>query len=105
MPIKIPPSVHMDLSYSYPIDPTSWDNEGLCDGIDLRMHVAGDLEDIGIFRVAEDWRRAVGPLEGPFKGGMSQRFGFITCTVPECRPERMEIISYALEYGFIHDGT
>ncbi|KAJ8113439.1 hypothetical protein OPT61_g4437 [Boeremia exigua] len=94
---------NMDLKYSYPIDPASWDDEGLCTGIEVRMHVAADLEDIGIFRVAEDWRRLVGPLEGPFKGGMSRRFSFITCAVPECRPERMEIVSYALEFGFIHD--
>ena len=99
-----PSSADMDFKYSYPIDPASWDDEGLCEGIDVRMHVAGDLEDIGIFRVAEDWRRMVGPLDGPFKGGMSRRFSFITCAVPECRPERMEIASYALEFGFIHDG-
>ncbi|KAH8126288.1 geranylgeranyl pyrophosphate synthase [Trichoderma asperelloides] len=96
-------SADIDLKWSYPLDPTSWDDEGLCQGISLRIHVAADLEDIGIFRVAEDWRRMVGPLERPFKGGMSERFGFITCTVPDCRPERMEIISYALEFGFIHD--
>lgn len=99
-----PSYADMDHKWSYPIDPASWDDEGLCEGIDVRMHVAGDLEDIGIFRVAEDWRRLVGPLPAPFKGGMGPRWSFLTCAVPEIRPERMEICSYALEYGFIHDG-
>lgn len=90
--------------YSTVIDASKWDTEGLCKGIDLRRHVAGDLEEVGAFRAQEDYRRLVGPLENPYRGGLGPELSFITSAVPECLPDRMEITSYALEFGFIHDG-
>jgi ophiobolin F synthase len=94
----------MDYQYSTIIDSSPYDKQGLCNGIDLRRHVAADLEDVGAFRVQEDYRRLVGPLEKPYKGGLGSDFSFITVAVPECLPDRLEITSYALEFGFIHDG-
>ena len=94
----------MAFKYSTPIDASKYDPDGLCEGIELRRHAAADLEEIGAFRVQEDWRRLVGPLEKPFRGGLAPNFSFITVAVPECLPERLEITSYALEFGFIHDG-
>ncbi|KND93463.1 Ophiobolin F synthase [Tolypocladium ophioglossoides CBS 100239] len=93
----------MEYKYSTIIDSSTYDTQGLCRGIDLRRHVAADLEDVGAFRVQEDWRRLVGPLEKPYKGGLGPEFSFITVAVPECLPDRLEITSYALEFGFIHD--
>ncbi|KAL8929201.1 MAG: hypothetical protein Q9208_001284 [Pyrenodesmia sp. 3 TL-2023] len=93
----------MEYKYSSVIDSSNYDTQGLCDGIDLRRHVAGDLEEVGAFRVQEDWRRLVGPLEKPFKGGLGPDISFITCAVPECLPDRLEICSVGLEFGFIHD--
>ena len=90
--------------YSTIIDSSKWDTEGLCKGIDLRRHVAGDLEEVGAFRAQEDYRRLVGPLENPYRGGLGPELSFMTVAVPECLPDRMEITSYALEFGFIHDG-
>ncbi|KAI4197918.1 MAG: hypothetical protein LQ350_005621 [Teloschistes chrysophthalmus] len=90
-------------TYSYIIDKSKHDLDGLCNGIDVRRHVAGDLEEIGAFRAQEDWRRLVGPLEKPYRGGLGGEFSFITIAVPECHPDRLEITSYALEFGFIHD--
>ncbi|KAL8663898.1 MAG: hypothetical protein Q9202_003447 [Teloschistes flavicans] len=90
-------------TYSYIIDKSKHDVDGLCNGIDLRKHVAGDLEEVGAFRAQEDWRRLVGPLEKPYRGGLGGEFSFITIAVPECHPDRLEITSYALEFGFIHD--
>ena len=94
----------MAYKYSTIIDSSKYDPEGLCKGIDLRRHVAGDLEEVGAFRVQEDWRRLVGPLENPFKGGLGPDFSFITVAVPECLPDRLEVTSIGLEFGFIHDG-
>lgn len=95
----------MDPQYSIKLDLAEYDPDNLCPGIDLRLHVAADLEDIGIFRCQEDWRRLVGPLENPFKGPMGPRFSFISITVPDCLPERLEITSYALEFAFHQDST
>ncbi|EMD69041.1 hypothetical protein COCSADRAFT_130354 [Bipolaris sorokiniana ND90Pr] len=92
-----------DQPYSVLLDRNIYDPDNLCEGIDLRRHHAADLEDVGAFRCQEDWRRLVGPLERPFRGGLGPQFSFITVAVPNCIPERMEITSYALEFGFIHD--
>ena len=94
----------MDHPYSTPLDSSIYDTDGLCPGIELRRHVAADLEEVGAFRVQEDWRRLVGPLEKPAKAGLGPIFSFITVAVPDCFPDRLEITSYALEFGFIHDG-
>ncbi len=94
----------MEYRYSTIIDASAHDKEGLCIGIDLRTHVAADLEDVGAFRAQEDWRRLVGPLKNPYGGLLGPSFSFITVAVPECLPDRLEITSYALEFGFIHDG-
>ena len=95
----------MEYKYSYVIDSSKYDTEDLCRGIDLRRHVAGDLEEVGAFRIQEDWRRLVGPLERPFKGGLGPDISLITCAVPECLPDRLEVCSVGLEFGFIHDGA
>ncbi|KAL2830451.1 Ophiobolin F synthase [Aspergillus cavernicola] len=93
----------MEYKYSTIVDSSKWDPEGLIEGIPLRIHEAGDLEEIGSFRAQEDWRSSVGPLEKPYRGALGPEISFITCTIPECLPERVEAISYCLEYGFIHD--
>ncbi|RHZ64856.1 hypothetical protein CDV55_102057 [Aspergillus turcosus] len=93
----------MAFKYSTLIDSSLYDKEGLCQGIELRRHEAGDLEEVGAFRAQEDWRRLVGPLEKPYAGLLGPDFSFVTAAVPECIPERIEIISYALEFGFMHD--
>jgi ophiobolin F synthase len=95
----------LEYKYSHVVDFAPYDKENLCQGIDLRRHVAADLEEVGAFRAQEDWRRLVGPLEKPYRGGLAPDFSFITAAVPECLPERLEITSYALEFGFIHDGS
>lgn len=95
----------MVSKYSTLMDSSLYDREGLCPGIDLRRHVAGELEEVGCFRAQEDWRRLVGPLPRPYAGSLGPEFSFVTCTVPGCLPERVEIISYALDFGFMHDGT
>ncbi|GAW23081.1 hypothetical protein ANO14919_126310 [Xylariales sp. No.14919] len=93
----------MTYSYSKVVDPSTYETQGLCDGIDLRKHVAADLEEIGTLRAQEDWRRLVGPVARPYKGGLNPGYSFMTVSVPECIPERLEIISYANEFAFLHD--
>ena len=93
----------MQHKYSTVEDPSTYDTEGLCEGIPVRRHVAADLEEIGTFRAQEDWRHYVGPM-GDYKGGLGPRYSFMTVSVPECLPERLEIISYANELAFLHDG-
>jgi hypothetical protein len=93
----------MDYRYSTVIDSSTYETEGLCDGIPLRLHMFPDLEDVGTFRAQEDWSRFVSPVDN-YRGGLGPKYSFMAVSVPECLPDRLEIISYANEFAFLHDG-
>lgn len=93
----------MEFKHSEIIDPASYDLEGLCDGIPLRVHRNADREDIGAIRAQEDWKRYVGPLSN-YRGDLRPRFSFMSVTIPECLPDRLEVVSYTNEFAFMFDG-
>ena len=96
----------MEYQHSRLIDTSEYMSdglEGLCDGIPLREHNDPIREDIGSVRAQEDWNRLVQPLDH-YKGGLAARFILMSVTIPECIPERLEIICYANEFAFLHDG-
>ncbi|MCJ1461457.1 hypothetical protein MMC07_000054 [Pseudocyphellaria aurata] len=92
----------MDFQYSELIDPSLYDAQGLCDGIPLRRHKDPMREDIGSIRAQEDWAKLVAPT-GFYRGGLGPEYSFMRVAVPECLPERLEVISYANEYAFLYD--
>lgn len=93
----------MEFKYSRLIDPSEYETQGLCEAIPLRMHNRFRKEDIGTIRCQRDWNRLVEPL--PFyRGGLAAKWNFMSTAVPECLPERLEIISYANEFAFLYDG-
>ena len=93
----------MQYQYSNLLEPSQYETDGLCDGLPVRKHVAEDLEEVGTFQAQEDWRRLVAPLSH-YKGGLGPRHSFMAVSLPECLPERFEIVSYANEFAFLHDG-
>lgn len=93
----------MDFRYSDLMDPSTYETKGLCDGIPLRMHREPSKENIGAIRAQSDWTRLVGPV-GYYRGGLGAPYSFLRVAVPECIPERLEIISYANEFAFLYDG-
>ncbi|KAG8162573.1 hypothetical protein KVR01_008338 [Diaporthe batatas] len=92
----------MEYQYSNLLKPPQCETEGLCDGLLIRKHIAEDLEEIGTFKAQEDWRTLVGPLSH-YRGGLGPRHSFMAVSLPECLPERLEIVSYANEFAFLHD--
>jgi hypothetical protein len=60
------------------------------------MHNNPELEDKGTLRAQEDWKKYVGPLEN-YKGGLGPKCNIMAVSIPECLPERLEIISYVNE--------
>ncbi|KAF5347699.1 hypothetical protein D9757_013497 [Collybiopsis confluens] len=94
----------MEFQYSFIVDPTTYDTEGLCDGIELRKSSFARLEDRGIIRAQQDWAKYVGPLPSQeFRGTMGLKYSFLSVCVPECLPERLEILGYANEFAFLYD--
>ena len=95
----------MEYAFSTVIEPSSYETEGLCEGIDLRQSKYSYFEERGAIRAQRDWAKWVAPVPATgFRGSLGPRYNFLTLTVPECKPERLEIIAYANEFAFLHDG-
>ncbi|KAI0398029.1 putative geranylgeranyl diphosphate synthase [Xylariaceae sp. FL0594] len=92
----------MEFRYSSVVDPSTYDTQGLCDGIPVRYHRNAELEEIGILKCHKDWRKSMGPL-GLYGGCFGPRWNFLSVTVPECLPERLEILGYLTEAGLLFD--
>ncbi|KAF2866567.1 isoprenoid synthase domain-containing protein [Massariosphaeria phaeospora] len=92
----------MEYQHSVRLLPGQYQTEGLCDGLSVRKHVAEDLEEIGTFNAQEDWRNLVAPMSN-YKGGLGPKHSFMAVSLPECLPDRFEIVSYANEFAFLHD--
>ncbi|KKK19851.1 hypothetical protein AOCH_006566 [Aspergillus ochraceoroseus] len=93
----------MEYRYSELVDPSVYETHSLGGGIPLRTHKDPQKEIDGTLRAQKDWVRYVHPLVG-YKGGLGDSLSFVSATVPECLPERLEIISYANEFAFLYDG-
>lgn len=93
----------MKYHYSHLIDPSSYPTQGLCDGIPLRCHRNSDIDELGTIRLRRDWQTHVGPLPNSTHGGLGPDYNFTAVTIPECLPDRLEIVSYAMEFAFLHD--
>lgn len=98
----VPPSA-IDFWYSDVVNPLTYETEGLCVDIPLRRHRDIEKENLGALRAQEDWTKLVRPVPN-YKGGLSAKCSFVQVTVPECLPERLEVISYANEFAFLYDG-
>ena len=94
----------MDFLYSTVVDPLTYETDGLAEGIPLRVHAYPELEEKGVLQAQEDWREVVGPVNS-YRGCLGPKYSFGAVCVPECLPDRLEIISYATEFAFLHDGS
>jgi hypothetical protein len=93
----------MRYQYSEAVNNDQYEDDGLANGIQLRMHKDSHKEIASTLRLQRDWNQLVSPVR-EYHGGLGDRFSFISVTVPECLPERLEIVSYANEFAFLYDG-
>lgn len=93
----------MDFKHSNVLAPGTYRDDGLANGIPLRIHKDPFKEIAGTLRAQQDWNKNVSPVKD-YQGGLGEQFSFIRVTIPECLPDRLEIISYANEYAFLYDG-
>ncbi|RAH79187.1 putative geranylgeranyl diphosphate synthase [Aspergillus japonicus CBS 114.51] len=92
----------MEFKFSTVVDPSTYQTQGLCDGLTVRYHKNTELEEIGCLRCQEHWREQVGPL-GLYKGGLGHPWSGMSIAIPEALPDRLGIVSYANELAFLHD--
>ena len=93
----------MKYKHSTIVDPSTYDDFGLCDGISLRNSSYGYLADMGSQKAQRDWGQHVGKISD-FAGCMCPQFNMTSVTIPECLPDRLEVIAYANEFAFLQDG-
>jgi hypothetical protein len=94
----------MEFRYSSLIDPSEYETHGLCDEIPLRRHNNTQEVDIGATRCHADWNSLVKPLQTYYKGGLHPKYSALSVAIPECLPERLQIIAYAIDFAFLYDG-
>lgn len=92
----------MEFKYSDELDKDQHPTGNLAASIPIRCNRYGEREKVGAARARRDWSRLVAkPVK--FHGGHSAKYGLIQVAIPECRLERMEILAYASEIGFLYD--
>ncbi|OAG09799.1 terpenoid synthase [Paraphaeosphaeria sporulosa] len=93
----------MKYIYSNLIPPSSYSTQGLCADIPLRCHRNANMDEHGTIRLRNDWQTHIGSLPSSTHGGRGPMYNFTSVTIPECLPERLEGVSYAMEFAFLHD--
>lgn len=93
----------MKYEYSTVVDPSTYNDFGFCGAIPVRDSKYGYLADKGSRRAQDDWNRFVGKISN-FGGCMCPQFNMTSVTIPECLPDRLEVIAYANEFAFLQDG-
>lgn len=93
----------MGYQYSEEIERSSYRDDGLANGMQLRIHRDSHKEISGVLHAQRDWSNLVSPL-CRYHGALGARFHFISVTIPECLPDRLEVVAYANEYSFLYDG-
>ncbi|KAM7213319.1 Isoprenoid synthase domain containing protein [Rhypophila decipiens] len=91
----------MDFRFSEEVH-QPYETHGLADGIPLRIHKDQFTETKAALQAQRDWSSQVYPVDR-YYGGLGQCFSFIRVTIPECLPDRLEIVSYANEFAFLYD--
>ena len=93
----------MEYQYSILVDPSTYEAEGLSGEIPLRVFNDQRIEDYGVIKAQQDWRKHVGPIHGVKKGSLGPQWNFLSVAFPETIPERMEVLAYFDEFIFLHD--
>ncbi|KAM7196549.1 Isoprenoid synthase domain containing protein [Rhypophila sp. PSN 637] len=86
------------------VDISQYDTQGFCPGYQLRRHQYETLANAGCQEARQDWIRYIGPAAefgncNPINGN------FTANVLPFCKPERLKLVAYVLEYAFLHDSV
>ncbi|KAM0358657.1 hypothetical protein ACHAP4_004633 [Fusarium culmorum] len=86
------------------VDTSHFDTHGLGANHKLRRHKFEHLADAGCHKARSDWVNHIGPLT-EFGGCNHINGNFSAVGLPLCRPDRLELIAYVLEFAFLHDSV
>ncbi|USP73611.1 fusicoccadiene synthase [Curvularia clavata] len=81
---------------------SQYNTHGLCSNYTLRRHKYEAEANAGCREARSDWIKYIGPIE-QFGGCNPINGNFSAVVLPLCRPERLRLIAYVLEYAFLYD--
>jgi fusicocca-2,10(14)-diene synthase/ophiobolin F synthase len=93
----------MEYRHSQVVDPSLYDNDGLFEGIALRVHHNTELEDRGCLRARRDWQQLHDSVPSTYTGVMGPEYSFVSTWFPETLPDRFELMAYMHEMAFLFD--
>ncbi|EUC50502.1 hypothetical protein COCMIDRAFT_82073 [Bipolaris oryzae ATCC 44560] len=87
-------------SYTIPI--SNYDTHGLCRNFPVRRHKWEAETNAGCHEARSDWIKYIGPTvdfgnANPINGNL------VAIALPLAKPERLSLITYVFEYGFLYD--
>jgi hypothetical protein len=99
------PFSEVPFKSSRPISQNAMKDAGCFTTFEPRLNIADDLANAGSVRATNDYARAF-ELEriGLCPALLSPDGNMCSLAYPEVLPERMELVAYTTELGFIHDG-
>ncbi|KAL2021599.1 hypothetical protein VTK56DRAFT_6952 [Thermocarpiscus australiensis] len=93
-----------DNATSDVIDISQYDTQGFCPGYTLRRHRYESLANAGCHEARQDWIQYIGPVS-EFGNCNPVNGNFTAVVLPLCKPERLRLVAYVIEYAFIHDNV
>ncbi|KAK4185022.1 isoprenoid synthase domain-containing protein [Podospora australis] len=80
------------------------DLHGFCPKYPLARHKHEVLANAGCADARQDWIKHIGPAS-EFGGCNPVNGNFTALVLPLCKPERLRLVAYMLEYAFLHDNV
>lgn len=90
------------FTYSVPLPTNIYNIEDYFSRFLPRIHQNADLADEGSYHTQSDWVKAGGSIQSV--GSVNAHAGNFTALIAaESLPDRLELVSYVIEYGFTLD--
>ncbi|KAL2166793.1 hypothetical protein VTG60DRAFT_2146 [Thermothelomyces hinnuleus] len=91
-----------DAATAETLDISQYATHGFCPDYPLLRHRYESLANAGCLEARKDWARYIGPA-GEFGGCNPFDGNFTALVLPLCKPERLRLVAYVIEYAFLHD--
>ncbi|KAK4237715.1 isoprenoid synthase domain-containing protein [Achaetomium macrosporum] len=86
------------------LDLSQYATHGFCPQYPLKRHRHEALANAGCLEARRDWARYIGPA-CEFGGCNPINGNFTALVLPLCKPQRLKLVAYLLEYAFLHDSV
>jgi hypothetical protein len=99
------PFPEVPFTSSRPISRSAMKDAGCFTTFEARLNIADDRANTGSMRATDDFARAFNFTRGSLSPNLVSPVGnMVSLAYPELLPERIQLVTYTSELGFLHDG-